>query len=537
MKLSRTRGVATPPSSVWILTLLVPPLLGLLGLALGKDADWDFQNYHYYNPFALLNDRLHQDIAVGHHATYYNPVPDLPLYGLIDLLSARELGWVLATIHGLNFTLLLWLGWYLFTALAPRPRLLLAAALALAGSLGGGALTELGGTSNDNLIGLFLLAGLLVLIRYQTQVFQASGGLVVVGLAGLLVGSAAGIKLVAVIYAVGFTMAFLFLPLPFRRRIHLILTFGLGEIAGLLLFAGPWMLILWRETGTPLFPYFNDLFQSPLISPTSQRDLNFIPDSLVERLFFPFYFSFDSFKVAEFAFRDMHILIAFVLIPLAALFTLVQRPASDSGWTSGLPGRYLMLGGGLSYLVWLALFCIYRYLIPLEMLAPLLIAIAVGMLPFTERTRLITLAALLVIAQLLAYPDTQRRQAWGNHYLEVGVPPLATEVPRLVVMAGTSPLAYLIPHFPSRSHFLRLDGYLVSSQERDAGLAQRMRARLEHHPGPVHALYQPHERESLIQALTAYGLELVDSTCQPVTSSIAEDPLLCTVNAVRPLGE
>ena len=536
MKLSRTRGTTSLSPYAWLLTLIIPVLLGLLGLALGKDAGWDFQNYHYYNPFALLHDRLHQDIAVGHHATYYNPIPYLPLYWLIDHLSARSLGWVLATIHGLNFALLLWLGWYLFTTLAPRSRLLLATALALAGSLGGGALTELGGTSNDNLISLFVLAGLLVLIRYQTQVFQARGGLLITGIAGVLMGSAAGLKLVAVIYAAGFTAAFVFLPLPVGRRIALLLAFGLGEVAGLLLFAGPWMLILWRETGTPLFPYFNDLFQSPLINPTSQRDMNFIPASLVERLFFPFYFSLDSTKVAEFAFRDMHILMAFVLIPIAALFTLIQRPDSHRGWTASLPGRYLLLGGSLSYLAWLILFCIYRYLIPLEMLAPLLIAIAVGTMPLTDRTRLIALAALLGIAQLLAYPDSQRRQAWGDRYLEVEIPPLAGDVPRLVVMAGTSPLAYLIPYFPSRTHFLRLDGYLVSSQDRTAGLAIAMRVRLEKHAGPILALFQPFERERLMQALAAYDLELADSPCQQVTSSIAEPPFLCAVKAIRPRG-
>lgn len=106
-----------------------------------------------------------------------------------------------------------------------------------------------------------------------------------------------------------------------------------------------------------------------------------------------------------------------------------------------------------------------------------------------------------------------------------------------MVIAGTSPLAYLIPYFPSRTHFLRLDGYLVSSQERTAGLAIAMRTRLENHAGPILALFQPFERERLIQALAAYDLELADSPCPPVTSSIAEAPLLCAVKANKPTRE
>ncbi|MGC5254696.1 hypothetical protein, partial [Escherichia coli] len=49
--------------------------------------------------------------------------------------------------------------------------------------------------------------------------------------------------------------------------------------------------------------------------------------------------------------------------------------------------RYLLWVAVISYFAWLGLFGIYRYVVPLEMLAPLLIVFAAGMLPLKVQTR------------------------------------------------------------------------------------------------------------------------------------------------------
>ena len=66
----------------FILALLAVPAFALLALAMGKEAGWDFQNYHWYDPYSLLAGRLSFDVSVGHHASYYNPFLDVPLYWL-----------------------------------------------------------------------------------------------------------------------------------------------------------------------------------------------------------------------------------------------------------------------------------------------------------------------------------------------------------------------------------------------------------------------------------------------------------------------
>src|SRR4051812_33726193 len=67
--------------SLTVLTALASAYCALLALAFGQDANYDQQNYHFYAPFALLNDRILYDIFpafVG--ATFHNPFPYLPFY-------------------------------------------------------------------------------------------------------------------------------------------------------------------------------------------------------------------------------------------------------------------------------------------------------------------------------------------------------------------------------------------------------------------------------------------------------------------------
>jgi hypothetical protein len=55
-------------------------LLGLvLGYRLGQDANWDLQNYHFYNVYMLLGGRFGTDLQAAGIQTYLNPVFDIPV--------------------------------------------------------------------------------------------------------------------------------------------------------------------------------------------------------------------------------------------------------------------------------------------------------------------------------------------------------------------------------------------------------------------------------------------------------------------------
>ena len=88
-------------------------------------------------------------------------------------------------------------------------------------------------------------------------------------------------------------------------------------------------------------------------------------------------------------------------------------------------GRYLIAATIFSYFVWLHMFSIYRYAVPLEMITPLVIVAAVASLSFNVPARA-TLAAfmLLVIAVSIQPGNWHRRDAWLDRFIEADVPPL-----------------------------------------------------------------------------------------------------------------
>jgi hypothetical protein len=69
----------------------MPLLFGLGALLLGQDASWDLRDYHYYNPYAFLNNRMSFDVAPAQLQTYYNPIfiYTFLLYGKLSPSSGR----------------------------------------------------------------------------------------------------------------------------------------------------------------------------------------------------------------------------------------------------------------------------------------------------------------------------------------------------------------------------------------------------------------------------------------------------------------
>jgi len=60
---------------------------GIVSLLTRYDVLWDLANYHYYNSWALFNDRWMYDIVPGGINTFFNPLPDVPLYLLITFFN------------------------------------------------------------------------------------------------------------------------------------------------------------------------------------------------------------------------------------------------------------------------------------------------------------------------------------------------------------------------------------------------------------------------------------------------------------------
>jgi hypothetical protein len=498
-----------------------PLFFGLLALLLGQDANWDLRNYHLYNPFAFLHHRLDFDMVPAQVANFYNPLLHIPFYWAVMALPPMVTGFLIGAVQGLNFPILVGIGRSVMGQEREHPHWHYYLA-ALIGLLGAGTLAELGATFGDNLISLPLLGGMwLLLANFQgLRQDKTARILLIVAGAGILTGMAAGLKQPSATFAVGWCAAFLVLPVALSRRILLAFCFGIGVLAGIAITGGFWMHELWVHYGNPLFPYFNDFFRSPMGAAAPYRDVHFLPPSLWESIFLPFLMVLNPFRVGEIEFRDLRFVLLILALMTTAIRALRRNNADSRPPLTHHKGFFLLTAIVVSYLVWLKLFAIYRYLLPLEMLAPVAIWLLIDRLPFRLPARQLAIWACLILWLVTLKPGNWGRVPWSSDYFGVTPPPLADPARSMVIMTGVEPYSYVIPFFPAPVRFVRIESYFTGPSETPNGIDRRMQQLIADHQGPLYVLYRANEGEGSRAALRHFNLRINQEGCQQMNPHI-----------------
>ncbi|WGG49863.1 glycosyltransferase 87 family protein [Rugamonas sp. DEMB1] len=482
----RRSACLTHPRAARRAALLAPLLFGLVSLLLGQDDGWDMRNYHLYNPYAWFNDSLAVDISPAGFQSYFNPLVDVPYYVLTALLPGPLVGFLFGALHGLNFVLLLAIARLLLPPGAVRPALL----LALAGALGAGFLAELGNSMGDNLTSLLVLASLhLLLRRWPSLLRWGAGAALTLGLAGLAMGLGVGLKLTNAGFAAALCLALFAVPLPFWQRLRLAFGFGLAVLAGMAASTGFWFYKMWTLFGNPLFPQFNNIFRSPLAWVVGVIDLGHLPKSAAEALLWPFVFSADMARVAEVPLRQWIWPLAYCVLAAWLLLALWRRaaPAGRAAPAAATPldarGRFTLLFFVLSYLIWMGLFSIYRYLVPIELLAPLLVWLLLHAMLGAATARRLGGAALLACALYTLPFVTWGHAGWATRSFRADAPALAK--PQDTVVFLTMPtLAWLRQFFPPQTAFIAIGNGFPESP----AYLERLQAAVARRAGPHYLL-------------------------------------------------
>jgi len=507
-----------------VLWLGAPLLIGVAGLMLGQDANWDFRNYHYYNGYAFLTGRLGFDLLPANHPTYYNPLLDAAVYWATQTVPPWAVALLLGSFQGLIAPLLYRIA-LLIAPPSPR-RHLLAAIVAAAGCTGALTVSEIGATFHDNTLSVPVLGGLLLALTAIDGRLSRRGFWLAIAAAAFLIGAACGMKLTMSLYAVGLATALL-LALPMRRMLAAVCVAGAAGAAGLLATGGYWSWVLWTHFHNPFFPHFNNIFHSPFAGDTAFRDLKFIEKlGPVERALLPLFSTFDSWRVAEADFFDARLAAAFLLC-LPALF-LMRRAA---------PGLRALIGfAAASYIAWVWLYCIYRYVLPLEMLAPTLCLaalLAIGLRPSRAATAAAAIAVALTLATSYPKPLEPQRVAFGPQFVTVtGVPALSPDT--MIVMAGDHPAAFVIPSLPPSIRFVRINDWPFLDQDSQHGFEPLIRRTVADHRGPMLLLTDPEEFARASRIATLFGLSLGDQCTAIATNLTPEKFMLCPVRHLLP---
>ena len=467
----------------------------LYTLALGEDVNWDWQNYHEYNVWAVLNDRYHLDVVPPGFQTYFNPVVYFPVYYLRHWLPSPYGHMIIGAIHGLNLTLI-----YQFTRVVLREAATfwtLAAAVLIA-AFGPMTLSEVGTSFSDVLLALPVVGGFLLIIAADRSPTAAHL------LAGLLIGAAVGLKLTNCVYAVGAAAA----VLAATRSLKATILLGLGGIIGTALTGGEWCLISWQDTGNPIFPLFNAVFQSSEVAPINLMDTQFLPRSIRDALAYPFYWLAGDHRGAEHPFRDARFAVVTVLLALGLVARVARRSAI---FTQG-DIQFMLLFAG-SYLAWLGMFAIQRYAVVLELLCgPLIVLLTARVSASLARPALaasaIPLNAMMVTVALAIALWSQPADWWHRPWPDTYQPKIAAQLeqPATYFLLG-KPVAYVAPLLPPQSRFHQLADIGVPIIP-DGILDQRIRAGLkEPLPGGVRELHMRGDPDRA-GLLDRYGLTI-----------------------------
>ena len=512
---------------------------GLLSFKYGKDRSWDLLNYHFYNPYAFLEGRFFWDIGPAQKQSFFNPIADVPFYLLVENIQSQVLiTFIMGAFHGVAIYFLLKISWLMLSNYTLQTRSILTGMVLVVGLTGTSALPTIGRTLNDWYVAIFVLASLYIVLRSLPNLENSHQHMVKILMGGILCGIAFGVKLPAAIYIIGIGLALFIIPCNFKIRLKIVTAFGIGVAIGIIITSGYWMWQLWEAYDNPIFPFFNNIFQSEYWELKHPSDKRFVPTSIMQWLFYPFYWVVRNKHVGEHYMIDFR----FALIAIFSLVALIAwikkanlsslKQSSTSSIKSNITAeiflyhrwRLLFSFFIATYVVWLYVFSIYRYMATAELLSGLIIIGILSKIFATPRNLII--AAIVVTLLLLI---TTERSSWGRAYYHkeneyFPVKPLPLPPKSLIVMSGGSPMSYLIPRSEKQSRFVTIRSNLVRMSHNNKLVLSILQI-IKEHDGPIFVMIADRNLAQAKEDLVKAGLNWNEESC--TEHGLYKEVLLC----------
>lgn len=447
----------------------------------GKDLNWDLLNYHYYLPFELVAGRVEQDFFAAGAQSYLNPIGYLPFYLMVTS------GWhsvlasiVLAVAHSTSIALLYLLAHRLFAHLPPRERIILSCLAAAIGCATGVFWPTVGSSFLDPLLVPLMLGGVLLLLDGDRNPVRRAA------LAGALFGAAAALKYSNAIFALaGFPIVLAVSGSGGGARLRASLAYIAGGALAVGVFAGPWLVLMYRDYGNPVFPLLNAWFHSPYAPPFNIGSERFALEDWLSAFSFPFRMAvLHRDLYAEVFAPDIRFaMLAVAAVALSAI--AAARRAPPSRCFQAADWRCLAFFG-VGVLLWLATSANARYGMVLLLLVGVCLARMIERLlaPAAARIALVVLLAVQAATTVLSSPPRWYvADAWSEHWLPYLAPAQALKEPALYLTLETNSMAVLAPFVHPASSFVNFRGQFSLSPD-----SPRLAQLLERHRGHVRAL-------------------------------------------------
>jgi hypothetical protein len=527
-------GAWKPPG--WAAYGGVLVLSGLISVFSRQDISWDLCNYHLYNGFALLHGRLTRDLYAAGLQSYLNPLLDAPYY-IVSVMLFPSMPRLVAFLAGLPFGILMLLVIGLARSLPPELFPSGRAGAWCAVLIGMSSTTlwaEIGTTFGDIPAAILVVGGILPVARLAGRpAVPRRSWLAAAFLAGWLLGLACGLKLTACVFAPPLALAVGLSAPRIRWVVPAIIAVAVGGAVGLAVSYGWWGWELWRQFGSPVFPYLNDIFHSPWMPAMSGRDDSYLPSGPWRVVFLPFTWLTGG-NVQERVVRDPRFALAWmsvVLVTCIAITTWLRRDLASPARlvASHKATVFVFTFGAASFVVWEWYFGVPRYIVALEALSGIVILVGLKTIllwcecrsPWVERGALA--AVVVVVIASSAYTNWGRAKTWGAKTFTVEAPALPDGSR---VISSALAVSFVLP-------FLRGDDLTfvgLVNVPPDARLADRISGLLDG-DRPVYALTWYQEG---IATLRAWHWEIVPGQCNAVANEIRRGVMLCRVRRGEP---
>lgn len=487
----------------------------------GQDRNWDLLNYHYYQGYALLNDRFTLDLAAANLQSFLNPIINLFAYLSLTYLPYPLNAWSFLTIQLASIPAIVLLAKEIGGALGYTKTLgpsIPAIILCLLSPMWA---SELGTTFFSSWTAPFILWGIYFLFTTNSGGKFSDAKVVA---SGVLFGLATGLKLTNAPYAVAglLMIAVLMYGENWKNTASKFAQFligcGVGSLASIW-----WHWHLWVIWENPVFPLYNAIFKSEYFDFVNFRDSRWFFSSPQDLMLFVVQSSFGTNKASEVPFADIRYLALALLAPAA----LLCKPATTLNRQLISFAAFMLFGLTL----WAVMFAYQRYLIPLELLLGLLIWIFVARIVEQKWLRNVLMIGLtLLSAFMMKVPD------WGHAPVAIGeknpfsikIDKRLTATPARYVVVGV-PISYVLPSFHSASIFYGV-GF---SRQVDELVYQRL---AEPSDMPLRILAKDADAHSLQERLKRTGFNPIANSlaCDYFTTGLGRY-IVCEVKPRKPI--
>lgn len=503
---------------------------------------WDFTNYHYYNAFAFLHDRLNYDIVPASLNTFFNPLIELPFYFIIQYFNDQPT--IAYALQGIWFGLLLF-AFYKCCTLFFEPNNILNIVLCLLtltiAATGQATWFQAGSSTNE--IQLAFVAYTALYFLFKMVKYPENQKPWKYFLLGVLLGAALGLKstIIFICFGTGFSLILCYKYL--HKPLLFIILFATGGLLGFLLTNGWWMYKMWVLYDNPFFPFLNGIFHSPYFDDINFADRRFIPPLLLAPIF-PFIWQHEETPTAEIYFDDIHFVV-FYSMALLCLFYLLLKPAErfKKLYAHRLWFFYVILMMML-YLFWLIMFSIYRYIVVIEMAAAIFfVKILFSYNPKNNLKFILYYVSAIFLCYLLI-ENVEHHYFWkgGNRQNKMIDVENIQLPPNTLLKLYSYPTAAFIPILAQNNQFRAL-GYkhtnaihMQGSDFADRGKFREIRDKIEaEHTGPVVVIYRDLGVFNISRPIlhSAMDKDIYDKYCREIRNNLNELLYICVPQELK----